>query len=245
MSEFETWAVIPTRRREGADAGLIDQCVKSIAGQVDGIVIVDNNDDQAAEYEHLVAAACELMVVHRPGQPPNLSWLLNEGIRAIWGCLYPHYGMPRAVDPPPDATPWNLVLLNDDVECPDGWADNLETHLRGSGAAVAYTDRISRTDPVLYKGAPAASYFESLTGWACMFRGELGEAILWDETIHWWYGDNDIDNRMRLDGAGVIACPGPAPNHLRPSVQTVQSVELSAQAHRDEATYLAKWAGRI
>jgi hypothetical protein len=73
-----------------------------------------------------------------------------------------------------------------------------------------------------------------------MLRGESG--IKFDETMQWWYSDNDLDLQCRRAG-GTIAVPGPIPVHLHPSEQTVTDAVLSAQAHQDAITYNAKWAG--
>ena len=91
--------------------------------------------------------------------------------------------------------------------------------------------------------APPTSFHDGMTGWACMLRGELG--IRWDEQFHWWYGDNDLDLRCRLEHGGVVAVPGAAPDHKHPSEQTVSSVELSRIANEDGARFNNKWAGRI
>src|SRR6266498_5665506 len=75
----------------------------------------------------------------------------------------------------------------------------------------------------------------------CSSDLELG--LRWDESLRWWYADTDLDWRCRELG-GVLAVPGPHPIHKHPSAQTFDSFELYAQAHQDEATFNAKWAGR-
>lgn len=218
-----TWAVVPTKNRHD----LVHQLIRSLYGQVQGVIVVDNND-VCDEYRSLeVGQTIQVESVHRPGFPPNLSALLNAGISTL--------------DSPGAPEEWNVVLLNDDVICPPGWARSLSDAMRATSAVMAYTDRMGRTEPVLYT-TPAPEQAHAATVWACMLRGE--RHIRMDETMKWWYSDNDLDNTCRRMG-GVLAVPGAIPQHLHPSAQTMASVELSRQAHIDEVTYNNKWHGVV
>jgi hypothetical protein len=219
---IETWAVVCSKGRPD----VLHKCLASIAPQVTAIVFVDNNDQP----EPVSVLTYDRMIYNSwmPGFPPNLSKLINNGLHLVDG----HARRPE----------WNVVLLNDDVTVPPGWVESLAGPLRAGPAALAYTDRIGRGEQVLMT-APPGNPQESMTGWACMLRGELG--IRWDETLQWWYGDNDLDLRCRLEHGGVLAVPGEIPFHSHPSSQTFASVELSQQAHRDGVTFAEKWTGKI
>jgi glycosyltransferase involved in cell wall biosynthesis len=111
---IETWAVIPTRGRPQ----VFHACLDSIIEQVDGVVVIDNNDQQA------VFGVQRMTVIHHPEQPPNLSKMINMGIDEITKRV--------------TGDEWNVVLLNDDVTVPPGWVDMLSSHLRAGPYAAAY-----------------------------------------------------------------------------------------------------------
>ena len=216
-----TWAVVPTKTR----GELVRQLIRSLYGQVWGVVVVDNNDAPDWVDENEFGLDIVVENVHRPGYPPNLSALLNAGISLL--------------DSPRAPAEWNVALLNDDVICPPGWVKSLSDAMRATTAVMAYTDRMGRTEPTLYT-TPPPNQAHAATVWACVLRGELH--IRMDETMKWWYSDNDLDNTCRRMG-GVLAVPGEIPRHLHPSEQTVASVELSRQAHLDAETFNRKWGG--
>src|SRR6266496_4735661 len=188
---IETWAVIPTRDRPDDLAA----CLASLNGQVAGAVVVDNADTPS--WPATAELDFNLIYEHRPGQPPNLARLYNEGINAAQVAVVGSATAPVAPDKWrfPD---WNLVELNDDVEIPPGWVRTLEAALRATGAAAACSDRISRSQPTFYVGQIPAGHHEMMMGWAHMLRGELG--LRWDEQFEWWYGDTDLDYRRRVRG---------------------------------------------
>lgn len=219
-----TVAVVPTKNRHELVRGLM----KSLVGQVDHIIVVDNND-VADSYDDVHPTWVGR--IHVPGYPPNLSALYNTGIHAARAYVHSFVNA--------HATAWNVALLNDDVVCPSGWTESLDAALRETSAALAYTDRMGRTERVLYTTPPIGQH-DAATVWACVMRGELG--IGFDEAMQWWYSDNDLDLRCRRLG-GTVAVPGPIPQHLHPSEQTMRDAVLSAQAHRDGETFNAKWAG--
>jgi GT2 family glycosyltransferase len=213
-----TWAVIPTKNR----SQLVHNLLESLRGQVDAVVIVDNNDTRTEVKHDGVAVYNEW----HPGYPPNLSRLYNVGMDYATTCM-------RGVDE------WNLVLLNDDVVCPPGWVESLSDAMRASPAVMAFTDRLGRATSTLYTQPPTNPYDTCMVA-ACMLRGEL--CLRFDEEFLWWYGDTDLDYRCRQSG-GVIAVPGPVPEHLHPSAQTVADPNLTAQTHRDRETFAHKWQG--
>lgn len=212
VTMIPTFAVIVTKNRPD----LVRACRASIAGQVRGTVIVDNNDEPDESL-----ADRETLILHRPGYPPNLSELLNLGLNAAQVLAF--------LDPV-----WNVVMLNDDVEVPPGWVELLNEAMRSCPAALAYVDRISRPTSQLFTGLPV-SPIDSMTGWACMMRGELG--LRWNEDLKWWYSDSLLDYECRLLHGGVLAVPGVLPVHHHPSEQTFADPVLAAQTRVDEARF--------
>jgi hypothetical protein len=213
-----TWAVVPTKNRPQ----LVRNLLKSLVGQVDGAIVVDNNDvPDVYDDIHPTWVTC----VHRPGYPPNISELLNVGMDVA----SEHARL----------TNFDIVLLNDDVVCPPGWVQSLSTAMRATTAVMAYTDRLNRPDPILWT-TPPRSPFDAATVCACIVRGEAN--MRFDESMRWWWSDTDMDFRCRQQG-GVLAVPGQIPEHLHPSAQTFADAELSAQTHRDRETFDRKWSG--
>lgn len=219
-----TWAVIPTKNRRQ----LVLDLIESLRDQVDTVVVVDNNDSQDLITEVVspttFTSAPQILNVWHPGYPPNLSELYNIGMDCAATLLR-------------SEPEWNLVLLNDDVVCPPGWAKSLSDALRASQAVMAYTDRLGRSTETLYTQPPTSPYETCMVA-ACMLKGETG--IRFDEDFKWWYGDTDLDHRCRREG-GVLAVPGKMPDHLHPSAQTVADPNLTAQTHRDRETFARKW----
>lgn len=218
-----TFAVVPTKNRRQ----LVVNLIASLRGQVDTVVVVDNNDAVDAILGNELDALPRVANLWCPGYPPNLYALYNMGMDAAAA----HVG--EYVDE------WNLVLLNDDVVCPPGWTQTLETAMRATSAVLAYTDRMGRATPTLYTQPPTTPYETCMVA-ACMLRGESG--IRFDERFRWWYGDTDLDYRCRQAG-GVLAVPGRMPDHLHPSAQTFADATLSAQTHRDREAFDRKWNG--
>jgi hypothetical protein len=216
---IHTCAVVATKKRHS----LVRDMLRTIDGQVGGVVVVDNNDtpDPIAEDEFTMA----VLNVHYPCYPPNISELLNVGLDKLY--------TPNA------PTEWNVVLLNDDVLCPQGWVESLSGAMRATTAVMAYTDRQGRPEPVLYTQSPATPH-DAATVWACMLRGE--RRLRFDESMKWWYSDTDLDFYCRQVG-GVLAVPGPLPEHLHPSEQTLADPVLTAQTHRDRERFNQKWNG--
>src|SRR5882757_9398470 len=136
----ETWAVIPTRDREE----LLDRCLDSLAGQVDGIVVVNNSDTP-------LDLGGNVDVINRPEWPPNLSAMWNRGLDHVAEHIL--------------SAEWNVAIVNDDAELPAGWAASLADALVETGAALAYTDRLGRDARVLYREPPRTQW-ESMSGWA-------------------------------------------------------------------------------
>lgn len=209
-----TWAVIPTKNRPE----LVRRCLRAITDQVWGIMLVDNNDTPDFIEDDV---AGNVVTVHHPGYPPSVSELYNAGLDPIY------------TDRDDE---WNVVLLNDDVIVPPGWVETLDSALRASTAIMAFVDPLSRSQLLTRPDGSAA------TVWACMLRGEAH--LRFDETMRWWYSDNDLDYRCRRSG-GTLAVSGVVPEHLHPSAQTFADAELSAQTHRDRVTFEAKWSGVV
>jgi len=204
----ETWAVIPTRDRED----LLYHCLDSLAGQVDGVVVVNNSDTP-------LDLGGNVDVINEPSWPPNLSAMWNRGLDHVADHVL--------------SAEWNVAVINDDAELPAGWAESLSEALVETGAALAYTDRLGRPGRVLYREPPFTPH-ESMSGWAFMLRG--GTGFRFDETLRWWWADTAADFWARRNG-GTVAVPGSQPIHHHPNGHTNAHPVLAEQAGKDRQRF--------
>ncbi len=221
------FAVIPTRDRPDD----LIRCIESIAGQVDGIIIVNNGDAKldAGLLDHLCDVMetstsdtffCEL---HRPMQPPNLSFLWNEGIRKARDFALVNEGEEA----------W-VAVLNDDAIVPVGWFDAVESAMKTTGAVAGssgYPYGGILREQWCHLITPINAVNMRLQGWAFII-GPTGP--LANEDLRWWFGDTDIDMRARVTGGTVLIDGYPVQN-TRANSTTVGA--LAEQAGRDRATY--------
>lgn len=221
-------AVIPTRDRRWM---LLD-AVRPLVHQVDKIIIVDNLSDPPISRgvwgltewwdEELIH------VIRHDEDPPNISKLWNLGLSASEHMAY-EYGVSR----------WDVAVLNSDVVVPDHWVESLSRAMRQTTAVLAYPNQTwGIPSPILHKVPRAVPLDQRITGYAHMLRGEVG--LRYDETMAWWYSDDDMDWTARTLG-GALLVPGLSVEHKEPNVSTNARVELQEQAGRDRQTFINKW----
>lgn len=213
-----TVAVIPTRNRHKM---LLD-CVHSIITQVDAVVIIDNNSDPEItldrEYQTVEVIKADI-------DPPNISHLWNIGIQ-------------RAEELAKFLPKWNVAVFNSDVIVPNGWISRISSAMRQTTAVLAYSDQCGGNRMILHTKAQQIDLRTRITGFSYMIRGESGLRL--DETMKWWYSDDDLDWRARLLG-GSLLVPGIPVDHRDPNGSTNRRKDLQEQAGRDRQTFIAKW----
>jgi hypothetical protein len=216
------FAVVPTHNRPDRLLSL----VTSLNTQADTIIVLDNASDPPVDHAALQAAAdkTSVSVLSDPEQPPNLS--------RFWNVLFDW-----CAEASTDLERWDVAVFNDDAQVPAGWYDTVSTALRGhETAVVAHTGTVAlhREDVVT-----TVDYerHRRMCPWAFVVKGEAG--LRSDESMRWWYFDDDFNRRAALAG-GVLAVPGPlVVNSL--AVQSTTGV-LAEQAERDRVTFEKKWA---
>lgn len=212
-----TWAVIPTMGRE-----LLHDCLASLRGQVDGIVLVTNNGYTAAD-------VTDVTVVRDPGQDRNISRWWNLGLDAV-----------ERLATARGASQWNTLIVNDDIVAPPNLAETLSARMRATSAVLSYPDQFDGTKEILHTDARGVDLYKRITGYAYMLRGETGLRV--DESMVWWYSDDDIFRRA-CEAGGSLLVPGVAVIHHRPNGSMLDHPELNAQAGLDRGAFIEKWGG--
>lgn len=213
-------AIIPTRDRHD----LVADCINSVVDQVDRVRVIDNLSQPPIDPAPWHGKVSTLWV---PRDPPNISAFWNLGLADA--DLNAHLvGTSR----------WDIVVLNSDVVVPPGWVDDLSTAMRATSAVLAYPDQHGGTRQILHTKAEMIDLRQRITGYAFMLRGESGLRL--DESLAWWFGDDDLDWTAREKG-GALLVPGLAVEHRCPNGSMYERPELQEQASRDRETFAAKW----
>lgn len=219
------YAVILTHNRHE----LLRRCVAALAPQVSDICIIDNASDPPVAFDAFGPSLVRT-IIHDPMQPPNLAALMNSGFEwAARSAAQWSYAE------------WDVAVLCDDVEAPDGWYDAVAGCIRQMGVVAGSTHQIQAVASPLIKHSPDNDICNRMQGSAFIMRGEVG--LRADEDMHWWWQDTDLDWQARCAGGMVIA-PGPIAVNSRPNDFTVSRPELNEQAGRDGEVFARKWGSR-
>jgi len=222
VSGPRAWAVVPSNGRP-----YLDDLIVSLAGQVYDVIVVANQwqrDGSPAVLETLGYPVC---VVEDGSEDRNISRWWNLGLDLVAR----HAGWLGESE-------WDVLVVNDDVVCPSGFMETLSSRMRATSAVCAYPDQAGGQAEILHTAPAPVPLSQRIAGYAFMLRGESG--LRADESLVWWFGDDDIDWRARQQG-GALLVPGIPVEHRAPDVQTNASPELTAQAARDRQTFEAKW----
>jgi GT2 family glycosyltransferase len=220
VSQVFRTAVIPTRNRHD----LLADCISGVVDQVDSVIVIDNLSDPPIDPEPWHG---KVGVVSLPIDPPNISTLWNVGLSLADSQAH------RA-----GADQWDIAVLNSDVVVPAGWVGTLSTAMRETTAVLAYPDQHGGQQQILHTKAEPIDLRQRITGYAFMLRGEHG--LRFDESLAWWFGDDDGDWRARENG-GALLVPGIPVEHRCPNGSMYERPELQEQAGRDRETFAAKW----
>lgn len=228
MADVPTFAVIPTFGRP-----CFEQAAKSVIPQVERTFVIKTQPFD-------MAPGTLVDVVEDYTRPKNISRWWNHGIRgaAVHARLL-------------GATAWNVLVMNDDViACPhlvrtlsaalrlgklEGYpADEIEN----SWPVLAYPDNFVGDRYALNLNPGPVDLTTRISGWCFMLQGEAH--LYADESLEWFYGDDDLDWSARTMG-GALMVPGCAVEHLHPNEETARQPELTARTHVDREVFLAKW----
>src|SRR5215471_11972782 len=203
---------------------MLRETVDQIAPQCDEVLIVDNASDPPVRYDYLPEHA---LIMRVPDQPPNLARLWNLALDAIVNHAAAH-----------GAERWDVALLCDDLDIPEDWYDRVSRVLRENNASAASGHKHWSPGQFIIKTAPDQDIMNRMAGEAFILPGEKGMRA--DESMHWWYLDDDIDFQARA-ADGMVIAPGPGVQNRQPNYWTVTKPELSERAGLDAAAFAAKW----
>jgi hypothetical protein len=220
VSSLYRAAVVPVRDRHD----LLTECVGSVIDQVDRVIIIDNRSDPPVDVGPWFGKAA---VVRVPLDPPNLSTFWNTGIALADAAAH------RA-----GAEAWDVAVLNSDVVVPPGWVSRLSAAMRATPAVLAYPDQHGGQRQILHTKPGPVDLRQRITGYAYLLRGEEGLRL--NESMRWWYSDDDLDWQARQHG-GALLVPGIPVEHRDPNGAMRDRPELHQQAARDRATFKTKW----
>lgn len=159
-------------------------------------------------------------------EPKNISrwWNVGLAMAESWNKGLTHYE-----DEPGDFV---VAVLNDDIKIKNGFVQRLADAIFHYDAAGAAPDLWGWPNERVYK-QPSGS---PMPGFAFALRGSKG--LRADESLVWWYGDNDLSWQV-MEAGGLVTVPGLYLEHLYPNQSTVG--ELAEQAGRDRETFWLKW----
>lgn len=207
----EHWAVIPSCCRPDEVVELINQLTE------DGveIALVDTGYELPLHFRR----PKQVHVLRYPGREKNISKWWNLGLTFVDGWV--------------GHEDYVVAVLNDDVRVSSMFVQQLAGAIKFHDVPLAYPDVYGLGRDFVCKDIPGGP---RMSGFAFALRGSAG--IRADESLAWWYGDNDIDWQARQLG-GTVSVGHLNVQHLYANSTTVG--ELAEQAGRDRETFVKKW----
>lgn len=225
-----TIACVMTHNRQDMVRQLVFRLDVQLHHEDDGpVIILDNASDPPLKeimFSRFMSVD-DYQLVHIKKQPPNLAYNMNQGfdLAAMWAAQHGH-------------TEWNVAMLCDDIDLPQGWIHAVAGTMRDHNAVAASTHTIHPLGTPLLKTQPDSDIMNRMQGSAFIMAGERG--IRADENLQWWWQDTDLDFQARLAGGMVIA-PGPVAINKRPNEYTYSVPGLGDRAGVDRKNFQIKW----
>lgn len=216
---WKQYAVITTHNRQASCTNLVGQLV---ADDVEVVVI----DNASSPRFHSDLA----YVIGNSNQPPNLSQLWNIGLHAV---NFLHFGKHRLF------SDYAVTVFNDDISIPEGYTERMATALELYDVDIAFPDQFGIGTDVVNRSAPGTclDLMRRVTGYAFTLRGSA--QLYADESLRWWYGDDDLEMQARAR-RGTVLVGGVTVEHSDANGNHIRRPELQEQACLDRATFVEK-----
>jgi len=222
----ETFIVIPANGRHQ----MIAELLGSINYPQDHVILLDTGAEPPLEERF---GDDDAMVISQwwfdGNKGKNIQRWWNAGWRMAEGCAE-------------DKNNYAVVFLNSDAMTNRWDIETMVEAIDKYDASVVFFDHCSvlnmsqinrRTRP-----GPGPWHFK-MTGWGFAVRGEIKTRF--DETMAWWYGDDDFDWRARLEYGGVVMIHGPWVANRDPNGGQRDNPELHEVIARDHNRFIEKW----
>lgn len=194
------------------------------------VVVIDSNSDEPLSPGYHTHYESFVLVLH-DNEPVNISRLWNRGILEC-----------QADGPWYDSSD-TITILNDDVMVPPNYCQIMKKALVKAGCTIAFPDQFKYGQPgqcIIDRSppGPCLDLTRRMTGYA--FTMWADDAVLADERLVWWAGDNDVEMQARQRN-GTVMVGGVRVEHADPNGNTNRYPELMAQAGRDLITFESIW----
>jgi hypothetical protein len=185
---------------------------------------------KAGEREEMTAA-----LVHQLGDYPILLDDSESTITDKWNAGWDW------AEKEAGGRPFNLAVLNNDIEVEPDFLDRLAAGLRQRediwisfpnvhGLEIPDRVAVPLDNPTLAG--------QTISGHAFMVRGECG--LRFDPQFRWWYSDSDIEKQVKAADKYAACVGGCFVRHLDPMTSS-KSPEMLAIIREDEVRFAAKW----
>lgn len=217
-----TFVVVPVKGRLDLTRSLVGQLARDA---YDAIFVLDNGSrDETWNW----LCSCPKSLALQAVDATDL------GIYAMW-----NLGIRLARERSPVC---NVAILNNDIRLGIHFLDHLAVGLRSSPALWAVSANYDgrRIEGVEYVQASFKS--GGFAGFAFMTRGEIFDAVSFDEEFRWWYGDDDFLAQIEQSGGRVGIVGSATVEHVNGGGQTAQYTrEMLITIERDRRRMWSKW----
>lgn len=221
------FAVIPTR---GNRESTLTPLVKTLLASGIRVILINNTNDYYPLY-HLYNYS-NVTIIFTEEDPPNLSRLWNIGLDEC-----------EAIARFIEIDRWAVAILNDDVRLHSSWAHAAAFRMSErnvSAVGYVHNPRLHQDVENVWTHAEPVPLHLRLPGWAFMLRGE--DKLRADESLAWWYGDDDLDWQAR-QARGTLIVQTADRTHVPLNLMANQQTKgmLARQTVIDRQTFIKKW----
>jgi len=215
----ELYVVIPATDRHK----MISDLLAGMDQPADHVILVDNGSrPPLAE-----VLADRAMVIDNRGSALNIQAWWNLGWAEVESLA---------------VGPYAIAFLNSDALISKRDIETMTEALDLHNAAAVGTDHCHILSPgqIYRKQTPGpVEWAHRLSGYGFVVRGELKSRF--DESLEWWYGDDDFEWRARTEFGGVIILGGTQVQNLDSNGAQRDRPELNVQIDKDRINFINKW----